>query len=154
MKLISTYTHGILDYVMAGALALVPRALGWRKETTNLLMADAAILTGYSLLTRYELGAVKRLPMPWHLVLDAVGGLLYLFTPWFVPREKRAVKNILMLKGALTVLTALLTETEPRSLNIVDRQLFGEVTYDYGRRDALGRPDEGAVEPITEEVGI
>jgi NAD(P)-dependent dehydrogenase (short-subunit alcohol dehydrogenase family) len=154
MKLISTFTHGLLDYAMAGILAVVPRALGWRKETSNLLMADAVILTGYSLFTRYELGAVKRLPMPWHLAVDALGGLLYLFAPWFVPREKRSVKNILMAKGALTVLAALLTETEPRSMNIVDRQLFGEVTYDYRRRDQRGRPEEDVVEPIVEEVGI
>jgi hypothetical protein len=154
MKLISTYTHGILDYAMAGLLAIAPRALGWRKKTTNLLMADAAILTGYSLLTRYELGAVKRLPMPWHLAIDALGGLLYLVAPWFVPREKQSVKNILMLKGALAVAAALLTETKPRTLDIVDRRLFGEVSYDYGRRDERGRPEEDAVEPIPEELGI
>jgi hypothetical protein len=154
MKLISTFTHGILDYAMAGVLAVVPRALGWRKETTNLLAADAVILTGYSLFTRYELGAVKRLPMPWHLAIDALGGLLYLLAPWFVPKEKRAVKNILMMKGAMTVAAALLTETEPRPLDIVDRRLFGEVPYDFRRRDQEGQPDEEFVEPVAEELGI
>ena len=59
MSLISVRTHGMLDYLTAGALLALPRALGWSKPATSLLTNTAAATVGYSLLTRYELGVVK-----------------------------------------------------------------------------------------------
>jgi hypothetical protein len=73
-KPISTKAHGILDYMTAGLLATLPRALGWDDKVTHLLDAAAAGTVVYSLLTRYEMGAVKALPMKAHLSMDAVQG--------------------------------------------------------------------------------
>ena len=61
MRLISTRTHGVLDYLTAGALVALPRALGWSRPVTRLLTGAAAMHVGYSLATNYELGLVKAL---------------------------------------------------------------------------------------------
>ena len=70
MKLLSTRTHGVVDYLTAGTLLALPRAMGWGDRVTNLLTGAALGTVAYSLLTRYELGAVKVLPMKAHLALD------------------------------------------------------------------------------------
>ena len=52
MKVISTRTHGVLDYLMAVALLALPRLLGWSSQTTLLLTCLAIGTLVYSLLTR------------------------------------------------------------------------------------------------------
>src|SRR4051812_48692977 len=73
-KPISPRVHGVLDYMTAGFLFALPRVMGWSKTVTRLLDASAATATAYSLMTRYELGLVKVLPMKAHLAMDAVSG--------------------------------------------------------------------------------
>ena len=60
MKLFSMRTHGVLDYCLGrSSCSLLPRALGWSRPVTNLLTGSALATLAYSLMTRYELGAVK-----------------------------------------------------------------------------------------------
>ena len=58
--------------------------LRWNPEVVRLLTGAAAGTLGYSLLTRYELGLVKVLPIPVHLGLHSLnavvqGGARFLF---------------------------------------------------------------------------
>jgi hypothetical protein len=73
-KPISTKTHGVIDYMMAVTLFALPRVFGWGKQATMILTGSAIAHLGYSLLTRYELGAGV-LPMKGHLALDAMTAL-------------------------------------------------------------------------------
>ena len=52
----------------------LPRALGWGDRVTRMLTATAAGTVAYSLMTKYEWGLVKVLPMRAHLLLDALSG--------------------------------------------------------------------------------
>ncbi len=84
MRVISTRTHGVLDYLTGGALLSAPGLLGLKNAPASarvlrLAGGGAAI---YSLLTDYELGAVRLLPMPLHLALDAASGVLVASSPW------------------------------------------------------------------------
>ena len=71
-KVISSKTHGIIDYIVAPALMVVPRMLRWPARVTNLLMSVGIFHLLYSMLTKYELGVVKVLPYKGHLALDGV----------------------------------------------------------------------------------
>ncbi len=55
-------------------------ATGRPAQWVPILLGAGIIL--YSLLTQYELAAVKIIPFSTHLSLDAAGGLLLLVSPW------------------------------------------------------------------------
>lgn len=111
LRFISTKTHGILDYGSVAALVAVPRALGWGPRVTRLVTGAAAGTLLYSLLTRYELGVKKILPMPVHLALDAASGALLCSAPAFLPDEDGSVSAALIGLGAFEIVAALTTKT-------------------------------------------
>ena len=84
MRFIPTRVHGVLDYLTAGVLIAAPSLLGFRKNgmQTWLPIALGVGTIGYSVLTDYELGLFKVIPMPMHLALDAANGALLAVSPW------------------------------------------------------------------------
>lgn len=139
-KLFTTRTHGALDYLTAGTLFMLPRALGWSDKVTRLLTGAAVNTLAYSLLTSYELGAFKLLSMKTHLTLDAISGALFLGAPLLLPDEDSNVQMALVGLGLFELMAALTTETEPSLGEQADQ--FGETllnaTSDLSER-ALGR---------------
>ena len=111
-RVISTRAHGVLDYLSVGGLWALPRALRWDATVTNLLTGAAAGTLVYSLLTRYELGAVKLLPMRAHLALDGISGLLLCGAPALLGGEPRPVSRALVGLGVFEVGASLLTKTQ------------------------------------------
>jgi len=112
-KLISTRTHGVIDYLTAGALLTLPRALGWGERATRLLTGAAVGTIGYSLLTRYEMGAVKLLPMRFHLALDALSGAALAASPLVLDDEEPEVRASLLALGLFELGVTALTRTDP-----------------------------------------
>jgi hypothetical protein len=110
-KPISTRVHGILDYMTAGFLVTLPRVMGWDKKVTRLLDMAAAGATGYSLLTRYELGVARVLPMKAHLTLDALSGCALLGAAAMMDDEDDDVRATVAAIGAWEIGAALLTRT-------------------------------------------
>jgi hypothetical protein len=81
---INTRLHGILDYVVGIVLIGAPFLLGFANGGPEMwvpIIVGASALV-YSLMTRYELGVVKIIPMPVHLLLDAMSGVLLAASPW------------------------------------------------------------------------
>ncbi|GAB4196777.1 MAG: hypothetical protein OHK0022_14570 [Roseiflexaceae bacterium] len=115
MKLFSTKTHGVLDYLTAASLLALPRVLGWSGRVTMMLSVAALGTAAYSALTRYELGLVKTLPMPVHLTLDAINGALFCAAPLLLADEEARVRGTLLGIGLFELSAALLTEPESRS---------------------------------------
>lgn len=113
MKLFSTRTHGILDFVSAATLITLPRIFGWRKATTSLLTNAAVGTLVYSLLTRYEFGLFKVLPMRGHLLLDGLSGAMLAAAPFTLLDEDSSVTAALVGLGLFEITAALTTETEP-----------------------------------------
>ena len=85
MKTIPTYIHGVLDYVVGLALLLAPNLFGFADEGGAAVMVPRVIgvmILGMAVLTRYELGLFKLIPMPVHLVIDYVVPLILAASPW------------------------------------------------------------------------
>lgn len=117
LRVIPTQVHGVLDYLTGGALLVAPGLLGLGDEpraalTLRLAGGGAA---AYSLLTDYELGLVKLIPMPAHLALDAMSGTLLASSPWLLGFAERGTRYWLphALVGATEVLAAATSKTRP-----------------------------------------
>jgi Cu/Ag efflux pump CusA len=84
MKPIDTKTHGYIDYVMGILLVIAPYILNFNLSAIEskifYVLGITAVL--YSLLTRYELGLIKMIPMKVHLMLDALSVALLAASPW------------------------------------------------------------------------
>lgn len=116
MQRVPTRIHGVVDYATGALLLAAPNLLGFldRRSTAMFRIAGGSALA-YSLLTDYELGLYKKLPMPAHLALDAGTGVLLAVSPWRLGYAKRGVREWLpaVLIGAGEIAAAALTE--PRS---------------------------------------
>jgi hypothetical protein len=84
MRIIGTRIHGLLDYCMGLLLIGAPLLLNLstNEAETWVLIGAGIIIIIYSLLTNYELGAVKRVPVRTHLRLDLAVGILLCVSPW------------------------------------------------------------------------
>jgi hypothetical protein len=112
MKPISTKVHGVLDYLWAGMVPILPQLFDCSPGATRLLTGSALGALSYSLLTRYELGAVKLLPMQTHLALDTVSAILLITAPLTILREKRQAKALLLALGLFELAVVLASQTE------------------------------------------
>ena len=66
----------------------------------------------YSLLTDYELGAVPRIPMPTHLMLDLAGGVLLALSPWLFGFAD-TVRTPHLVIGLIEIATVLMSQHHP-----------------------------------------
>jgi hypothetical protein len=109
-KPISTRVHGIIDYTWAAAASSAAgRMTG--TSTGRLLRAAANAATTSSLVTNYEYGAVRLLPMRGHLALDAALCTALIVSPLFLPRWERRHAMTPVLLGIAGLVTGLLTQT-------------------------------------------
>ena len=109
---ISPKTHGVLDYVVGGAIALLPHALKCSKKTTRFLQAAGYGAGVYSMLTDYERGVLKVLPMEGHLALDALSGAGLITVAMLLNHETPPNRAILAGIGAFEITVASFTSTE------------------------------------------
>jgi len=112
MKPITTITHGVLDYVSVVTMLAAPRLFGWSKPIRTLLSVAALSTLGYSVLTRYELGLVKLLPMRGHLALDASSGAFFCAAPLILKGTERSAQIALVGMGLFEIAAASLTQPE------------------------------------------
>lgn len=116
MRFLSTRVHGALDYAMGALLIAAPWLLGFADDADGaatwvpVVLGAGVIL--YSLLTDYELGVVRKIPMPTHLLLDLGGGVLLAASPWlFGFADEVWVPHLVL--GLLEVGASLMTEKVP-----------------------------------------
>ena len=114
MRFVNTRMHGFADYLVGIILILAPYILGFADgsvaQWVPQILGAAAII--YSLLTDYELGVVRVIPMPLHLGLDFASGLLLLASPWlFGFVDRIAWPHVLF--GLIEIGASLMTQTRP-----------------------------------------
>ena len=114
MRIIPTRIHGILDYVVAIILILVPWLLNFdgQNAATYVLVALGLTTILYSLITDYEWGAVKVLSMPTHLIVDMASGVILATSPWILSFSNYIYMPHLLL-GILEVIVSLMTKVVP-----------------------------------------
>jgi uncharacterized membrane protein YebE (DUF533 family) len=130
-KPISTMMHGVLDYITGPTLLVLPRALGWSERITTVLSTAGLGVLGYSVLTRYELGLLRVLPMKVHLGLDIASGAMLAASPFVLLKNReRTITTVATLVGlgVYEIAAGLLTQTQSPI-----EQAGGEVEIDIMR---------------------
>ena len=123
MKVIPTYVHGIFDYLGGALLLFAPNVFGFAAEGGAAVLVPRIIglvVLIQSVMTRYEVGLVKVLPMRMHLMNDYIASALLALSPWifgFSNLPPNAWMPHLVAGVSIFVLT-LLTEKEPRHMTI------------------------------------
>lgn len=108
--MISTKTHGIIDYLMGVLLILLPFILdfpGGAATWLPIVLGAGTIV--YSLITDYELGVAHILSMKIHLGIDLVAGILLIAAPWLFGFAGEVFWPFVIL-GAFEVVASLMTE--------------------------------------------
>lgn len=116
MKMISTRTHGMLDYTMGILLIISPwlfnfAAVSGAAVWVPLILGIGVIL--YSLFTNYEYGVVRVLTMRTHLWLDGLGGAILALSPWIFGFAEFVFLPHLLL-GIAEIGAAMMTQTVPK----------------------------------------
>jgi hypothetical protein len=115
MHVFSTRFHGYVDYLAAIALIASPYVFrfadGSPAQWIPILLG--LFVAAYSIVTRYELGAVPLLSMPTHLTLDVLGGIFLAASPWLFGFADRVYLPHLLF-GLGEIVIATLTSHKPQ----------------------------------------
>ncbi len=114
--MIPTSVHGTLDYLASGVNIAFPSLLELDDAPAAVLIPrlDGIAGASYSLVTNYEFGLLKVLPMSTHLVFDAAKGALLASSPWLFGFEKNGPRYWLphVLMGTADILVAITSSTD------------------------------------------
>ncbi len=118
-KIVSSKTHGIIDYIAAPLLVALPRLLKFPKRITMVLTGMAAFHALYSMLTNYELGIFKVLPYKGHLALDTDVATATVASPIMFTEAKPRVGPMLVAGGMIEgIIVALSLINRPKKQGI------------------------------------
>lgn len=111
--MLSTKIHGYMDYLMGLLLILSPLifTLPAGAASTVPIVLGAGVIV-YSLITDYELGLLKILPMSTHLVIDIIAGVVLTASPWIFGFAAEVYLPHVIL-GVLEVGAGIFTEKHP-----------------------------------------
>lgn len=114
MRFIPTRTHGVLDYVVGALLIVVPYVLGFADGTAAQWVPQflGLVAIGGAMLTDYELGVMRAIPMPVHLGIDIASGVLLALSPWLFGFSDRVFWPHLLV-GVMEIGAGLTTRTVP-----------------------------------------
>jgi hypothetical protein len=117
LRVIPTKAHAVVDMATGPALIAAPTLLrmnGNRGATIPPRVVGAAAMV-YALLTDYEFGLKRVLPMRTHLALDAAAGIALAATPLLTRTSNKGVRHWLphAVIGANEVFLALATKERP-----------------------------------------
>ncbi len=114
MRFIPTRTHGVLDYAVGALLIVVPYILGFADGTAAQWVPQflGLVAIGGALMTDYELGVMRVIPMPVHLMIDIGSGALLALSPWLFGFSDRVLWPHLIV-GVMEIGAGLMTRTVP-----------------------------------------
>ena len=139
---ISTRTHGLIDYAWATTAGTLPKMIDGATATARLVRSAAASASANSMVTNYEGGVVRVMPMRMHLAMDALLGTALILAPLFLPRDERRYAAIPVVLGAVALITGMLTRRDAPA------ELTGEFMPSHELSEAVADPDVARWPPL------
>lgn len=118
MRFISTRVHGMVDYAMGLLLIVAPFLFGFATggPAQWVPIVLGVVMLAQAVMTKYELGLMHMIPMPAHLTMDLLSGIVLLVSPWLFGFASVIVWPHVLL-GLLEIGASLTTEKQPRNLS-------------------------------------
>ncbi len=114
MKFINNKVHGILDFVTVVAFALIPTIFGLVGTPAYLSYVLAVVHLIMTLLTQFEFGLVKYLPLKFHKIVELIVGPLLLVIAWPLGfANDIQARTIFMVAGVVIILVGLFSNYHP-----------------------------------------
>lgn len=113
LRVIPTRLHGAIDYLVSVLVLALPFMAGEQGGPRWVFAAVGGAGILYSLITDYEWGGVRLLPMPWHLALDVVFGVAMLALGIILWLSLLGVISAVI--GIAALILAAITELRPRT---------------------------------------
>ncbi len=111
--ILPTKFHAFEDYTTAAALPTVARVFGWSPKVRWVLDGVACLTTAQSLLTDYEGGAARVMPMQAHLAADVVIGAGLIGAAVLMDDQPKLARLTMAGTGAYVIALAAFTRPEP-----------------------------------------
>jgi hypothetical protein len=132
MRFIPTRFHGILDYIVGLALILAPWLFDFSDNsyaTWTIVIAGIVVL-GQTIFTDFEVGMVKKISMPTHLMMDFGLGVILALSPWMFNFADQVYLPHLI-AGIFSIIASLTTHRVPsRSYTEVHTHQSDNIRYD------------------------
>ena len=110
---ISTKTHGVIDYALwVTTVGALPKMMNSATATASLVRSAGTAASVNAMITDYEAGLVRVMPMKGHLALDLAMCTALVLSPFFLPASERRYAFIPVALGAIGLVTGLMTQTE------------------------------------------
>ena len=109
-QLISTRTHGALDYAWVSAAASAAGATDASRATAWFVRSSSVVAGINSMLTDYEAGVLRLMPMRLHLAVDFALGAALVLSPLFLPKSGRRSVALSVALGLTACAASLLTD--------------------------------------------
>lgn len=111
MNMISRRFHAVLDYLSAIFLFAAPWLFHFKVQNVaeTVFVMAAVVIVLMSVITNYEGGLVKILPMHVHLNIDILLGLFLIVSPWIFHFKREAVCLPLFIIGFLALFSGVFT---------------------------------------------
>ena len=138
MQVISTKTHGILDYLTVGFALAFPRMLRCSSGFTNAVTMIALGKLGYAMMTKHELGVAKVIPMKAHLTMDAVGGATLAALPFLMDEENPAAIACAVGMGLFDIAAAPITSTDDVECPPSEQAMYSDEDDSMARQWRVG----------------
>lgn len=110
---IPTYVHAMGDYLTSTTAPYAARRLGVTPTTRRIVDGMAAVAGMQSLMTDYEGGAIRVLPMQAHLASDMAMGAGLLSAAALMRHTPARDRQLLAGLGAFSIVYALMTRQQP-----------------------------------------
>jgi hypothetical protein len=111
MKVISPKVHGIIDYLVVIFLILAPNLFGLPELTTTITYVIAGIHFTLTILTRYQPGIIKVIPLGVHGWIELIVSIALVGLAFYLQNiEGDLSRNFYLGFGVAVFLTWLLTD--------------------------------------------
>lgn len=114
MQIISAKPHGVIDYLVVAFLLISPKLFGFTGLLANFTYAIAGVHFILTLLTNFNVGLFKVIPMPLHGLLELIVGIALIIVAFAVFNYTEAGMVFYSLFGGAVLMVWYFTDYSPR----------------------------------------